>query len=87
MKKITFLLVAMITLAACSRQSDELPGPVQDSYFSKVNRWKDGRTPAVDTVWTLWLFNQQMVDSFAQYHNKIYFESATHIEQGVLFKK
>ena len=90
MKKMTFILALVIATASCSRHSDQIPTtspPAKDTYFSKVTRWKDNRTPPVDTVWTLRLFNQQMVDSFARYNGKIYFESSTYVEQGVMWSK
>jgi hypothetical protein len=91
MKKMTIILASLITLAACSRQTNDLPppvvAPVKASYFSKVTRYKDGRKPPVDTVWTLWLFSQQMVDSFAKYDGVVYLETNTFKEQGVLWTK
>lgn len=80
-------MAILTTLAACSRQADQVPEPPQNQYFSKVTRWKDNRTPAVDTVWTLHLFSQNMVDSFARYNGKIYFETTTYVEQGVMWSK
>lgn len=92
MKKMTLILATMITLAACSRQADDLPVapaqvPVQKTFFSKVDRFKDGRTPATDTVWTLHLFSQNMVDSFARYNGYVYMETSTFKEVGVLWTK
>ena len=89
MKKMTFILATLFTLAACSKPADQLPDPTvaKENFFSKVTRWKDGRTPSVDTVWTLRLFSQNMVDSFARYNGYVYFESTTYKEQGVLWFK
>lgn len=85
MKKIFLILALLGAMASCSRQADQVPP--QNNFFSKVNRWKDGRTPGVDTVWTLRLFSQNMVDSFARYNGYVYFESTTYTEQGVLWSK
>jgi len=87
MKKNLFILAILITLAACSRQADDAPEPPTNTFFSQVTRWKDNRTPAVDTVWTLHLFSQNMVDSFRRYDGYIYFESNTYRQQGVMWSK
>lgn len=90
MKKILLSLAVVIALASCSRSSDQIPEAppkAKDTYFSKVTRWKDNRTPSVDTVWTLRLFSQIMVDSFARYDGKIYIETATYVEQGIMWSK
>lgn len=90
MKKTFLALAFMIAMASCSRQADQIPTaspPAKDTYFSKVYRFKDNRTPPVDTVWTLHLFSQNMVDSFAKYNGKIYSETTTYVEQGVMWSK
>lgn len=90
MKKFLLTLGIVIVVASCSRQADDITGvqtPVKPTYFSKVTRWKDNRTPSVDTVWTLHLFSQVMVDSFARYDGKIYMETTTYVEQGVMWSK
>lgn len=87
MKKIALFLAIATLLVACSKQSSDLVEPTTHSFFSRVQYFKDNRTPATDTVWTLQLFNQQMVDSFAQYHGLVYWESNTVKEIGVMWSK
>lgn len=88
MKKLTLFLTTLIVLAACSKSSDNLLAEEKkEKFLSKVQRYKDGRSPGVDTVWTLRLFNQQMVDSFAKYDGYIYLETNTLTEVGVIWSK
>lgn len=90
MKKIALVMIAaLLVLASCSKQAADLPvaPPTTAKFFSRIQYFKDGRTPATDTVWTLHLFNQQMVDSFARYDGLVYWESTTVKEVGRLWSK
>lgn len=91
MKKIMLFLALIVLLVACSKEQITRNTPVvpksKVSYFSRVQYFKDNRTPSTDTIWTLQLFNQQMVDSFAKWNGKVYWESTIAKEVGVLWSK
>lgn len=87
MKKIFLLLAITFALIACNKEANDRTDEERDNYFSKVKRYTDGRTPPVDTVWTLQLFTQAMVDSFAQYDGYLYSQTSTYREVGVLWWK
>lgn len=90
MKKAILILSILFTLVACSKQSSDLVAPVQpktEQYFSQVNRYKDGRTPAVDTVWTLKILDQVMLDTYTRQNGYVYNETSTTLTVGVLWSK
>lgn len=92
MKKIALFLALVVLLVACSKenlQRDDAPAAddFKVSYFSRVQYFKDNRKPSTDTIWTLQLFNKQMVDSFAKYNGRVYWESTIAKEVGVLWTK
>lgn len=85
------LLILALFLAACTKQHDALQAPTQPAkqqqFFSRVQFFKDGRKPSTDTIWTLMMLNQMMVDSFRKYDGKVYWESTIAKEVGVLWAK
>ena len=89
MKKIALLTALVLTLISCSKQASDITAPPAPSlkFFSRIQYFKDNRTPATDTVWTLALFNQTMVDSFARHDGQVYWESSTVKEVGRLWSK
>jgi len=92
MKKTLITIAALIMLASCSKQSAELAAPVdppvqKEKLFSQVMRYKDGRTPAVDTVWTLRLQTQDMVNTYTPLDGYLYDETSTYRKVGVLYSK
>lgn len=90
MKKAILILSILFTLVACSKQSSDLvtkAEPKLEHYFSQVNRYKDGRTPAVDTVWTLKILDQVMMDTYTRQNGYVYNETSTTLTVGVLWSK
>lgn len=92
MKKILFTLATLIMLASCSKQSDDLAKavePVDQSlkFFSQVRRYTDNRTPSVDTVWTLRLETQEMVDRYRAQDGYIYESTSTYTKVGVFYSR
>lgn len=90
MKKIALFLLLSIALVACTKeqlQKADDPQVSTEKFFSRVRYWKDNRQPSTDTVWTLRLFNQTLVDSFSRYNGTIYQETAVVKEVGVLWSK
>lgn len=90
MKKMTLFLALLVLLVSCTKEQIQREAPLTKakiSYFSRVQFFKDGRTPGTDTIWTLQLFNQQMVDSFSKYNGRVYWESTIAKEVGVLWSK
>lgn len=91
MKKAIYILAFVLALVACSKPSVERnPAPVatgKTTFFSHVNYYKDGRTPGTDTIWTLRMLNQDMIDAFAKDNGRVYWESSTLKEVGVLWSK
>lgn len=92
MKKTLFTLATLILLASCSKQASDLAAPAppvvqKEKLFSQVMRYKDGRTPSVDTVWTLRLQTQTMVDQYTPLDGYLYDETSTYRKVGVLYSK
>jgi hypothetical protein len=90
MKKIILFLALVVLLVACTKEQIQPNVPLAAhklTFFSRVQYFKDNRTPGTDTIWTLQLFNQQMVDSFARYNGKVYWESTIAKEVGVVWSK
>jgi hypothetical protein len=90
MKKIALSLVLALALVACTKdqtlRSDD-PQVSTEQFFSRVRHYKDNRQPSTDTVWTLRLFNQTMVDSFTHYNGYVYNETNVVKEVGVLWSR
>lgn len=92
MKKIIFTIATLIMLASCSKQSDELAKAVEPSaqnlkFYSQVRRYSDNRTPSVDTVWTLRLESQSMVDYYRSMNGYIYETTSTYTKVGVFYSR
>lgn len=92
MKKILFTLATLIMLASCSKQSADLAAPVEPGdqslkFFSQVRRYSDGRTPSVDTVWTLRLESQSLVDQYRQLDGYVYETHSTYTKVGVFYSR
>lgn len=92
MKKALFTLATLILLASCSKQASDLAAPAppvepKEQFFSQVMRYKDGRTPGVDTVWTLRLQTQDMVTTYTALDGYLYDETSTYRKVGVLYSK
>lgn len=87
MKKFLLTLTILAAMIACTRDVDRPNEPDRDHFFSKVKRYSDGRVPPVDTVWTLHLFTQSMVDSFTRMDGYVYNQTTTYVEVGVLWFK
>jgi hypothetical protein len=90
MKKALILLAFVLSLVACTKPQLELgahQAQAKSTFFSRVQYFKDGRTPGTDTTWTLTMLNQTMIDSFARYNGKVYWESSTVKEVGVLWTR
>jgi hypothetical protein len=91
MKKALVFLAFVLALVACSKPHVEpnqaAVAPAKTTYFSHVNYYKDNRQPATDTVWTMRMMSQAMADSFAKDNGKVYWESSTVKEVGVLWSK
>jgi hypothetical protein len=87
-----FYLATLIMLASCSKQSADLPAPPDPPanglyFFSQVKRYSDNRTPAVDTVWTLRLETQQLVDYWRQQDGYLYDSTSTYVKVGVFYSR
>lgn len=90
MKKIIFSLAIVLALASCSKQAEDLTAPTtepKEQFFSQVKRYKDGRTPSVDTVWTLRLQSQVMVDTYRPLDGYLYDETVAYRMVGVMWSK
>lgn len=90
MKKLTLIAaLVIITLVACSKKEGVLtqPNATPNSYFSRVQFFTDGRKPATDTVWTLKLIDQSMVNAYKGQDGYIYASTSTYVERGVLWSK
>jgi hypothetical protein len=90
MKKMTIFLLLAIALVACTKEqlnkADD-PQVSTEQFFSRVRHYKDNRQPSTDTVWTLRLFNQTMVDSFTHYNGYVYNETSVVKEVGVIWSR
>lgn len=91
MKKTLSILAALFMLASCSKPADQLEGFTRQvpktQYFSQVKRYTDSRAPKVDTVWTLQLFSQTMVDTYKPLDGYIYETHSTFTTVGVFYSK
>jgi hypothetical protein len=90
MKKIALFIALVALLVACTKEQIQPNVPVAAhklTFFSRVQYFKDNRTPSTDTIWTLQLFNQMMVDSFSRYNGKVYWESTIAKEVGVVWSR
>lgn len=92
MKKILFTLATLIMLASCTKESADLLAPVQVPskqvhYFSQVRRYTDHRTPSVDTVWTMRLESQVLVDTYRPMDGYVYETSSTYTKVGVFYSR
>lgn len=90
MKKITLTLALALSLVACSKQVDRpeaVTATKTETFFSRVQYFKDGRKPATDTVWTLRLLSSDMVTTYQKQVGYVYAETSTYREVGVLWSK
>lgn len=89
MKKILSILIVAVALISCSKEQLKSvePETPTEQYFSHVRYFKDNRTPAIDTIWTLQMLNAEMVAQYAPDHGRIFNETSTHTEVGVLWSK
>jgi hypothetical protein len=92
MKKILFTLATLIMLASCTKENASLVQPAQTpakqtNFFSQVRRYNDHRTPSVDTVWTLRLESQALVDHYRTMDGYIYETSSTYTKVGVFYSR
>lgn len=84
------MLLAATGLVACSKSDSDAyvrPQPTFEHFFSRVNYFTDGRTPYTDTVWTLRLMNQTMIDSFSVYDGRIVSENSYSIQIDTIWKR
>lgn len=63
-----------------------MPAP-PDYWFSRVKYFKDNRKPTTDTVWTLHLTTQALVDQYTTQDGYLYSETSTYTELGTLWTK
>lgn len=93
MKRITLslLLLALVGLVACSKNDSDAyirpSEPPRDYFFSRVNYFTDGRTPYTDTLWTMRLQSQSMIDSFSVYNGRIVAQTNYYIQIDTMWSK
>lgn len=98
LRLILLLLCVATALMAATSCSKDNGRPVQDPggfttpkpldyYFSRVRFFKDHRQPATDTVWTLHLVTQQLVDQYTNQDGYIYAETSTYQDMGTLWTR
>lgn len=88
MKKLIIFLSILSLATACTKSNDmQVAQPAQDSYFSRIRYFNDGRTPATDTIWTLHLISPEMVDSFRRQDGYIYEDSRFYLDRGKFWTK
>lgn len=82
-KLIPFILVLLLS---CSKGNESRQQDL-DWYISRVRYYKDNRTPATDTIWTLRLYNQMLVDSFSRYNGRVIDENNIQVTKDKLWHK
>lgn len=91
MKKMLYTLASLIMLASCSKNAENVapvdPGDQTLKFFSQVRRYSDGRTPSVDTVWTLRLESQNLVDQYRALDGYVYETTSTFTKVGVFYSR
>lgn len=89
------LATIITTVSSCDKNIDK---PVQDPggytmpdkpdyWFSRVRHYSDNRKPATDTIWTLHLITQELVDKYALQDGYIYAQTNSYLETGELWIK
>jgi hypothetical protein len=87
MKTLITTLVALVLFASCSKHIDQNPAAQTQVYFSRVQYFKDGRQPSTDTVWTLHLTTQTLIDTYSAENGQIYADTRTYTDKGVMWQK
>lgn len=90
------LCTILTTMSSCDKDINKPVGngwnayvvpSAPDYWFSRVRYFKDHRTPATDTVWTLHLITADLVNQYVGQDGYIYAETSTYSDVGVLWIK
>ena len=89
MKKTLLLLTLTLALISCSKNHEDVEKryPNLQYFFSQVKFYKDGRTPSTDTVWTLRLIDDTMIESYRKQDDYLYEDATTHRTLGKFYSR
>lgn len=89
MKQLIIALILVLATVSCTKQTLEIAPakPAQETFFSRVKHFTDGRKPATDTVWTLRLTTDALVAQYRAQDGYVYESTSTYVDRGTLWTR